>query len=383
MGDIRCTRVGASEADLILGCDPLVAANKETVLRMRAGKTRVALNSSATPTADFVQNTATWQNPTGQCVQAIKDMVGADAVGLFNADAAATKLMGDSIYTNPMMMGYAWQKGWIPLSLDSLLRAIELNAVAVDNNKAAFAWGRRSAENWTAVEKMLTPAQVIEFKKPETLANVIERRVALLTAYQDAAYAQTYRDFLAKIQAAEKPVGKTTLADAVARNLYKLMAYKDEYEVARLHTDTTFNDQLAAQFEPGFKLNYHLAPPLLSKKNAKGELQKTMYGPWMRKAFGVLAGLKGLRGGAFDVFGYTAERRMERALVGEYRASITQTLAGLNSENHALVVELARIPDQIKGFGHVKERNVAAARQKWAALEAQLSAPAALVGQVA
>ncbi len=380
VGDIRCTRVSASDAELIIGCDPLVAASKETVMRMRAGKTKVALNASASPSASFVANSTTWTNPAGQCAQSIVDIVGADAVGQFNADAAALKLMGDSLYTNPMMLGFAWQKGWIPLSLASLMRAIELNDVAIDNNKLAFTWGRRAAIDWTSVQKHLSPAQVMEFKKRESLDDVISRRVAFLTDYQDSAYAQSYAAFVAKVQAAEAAAvpGKTQLTEAVARYLFKLMAYKDEYEVARLHTDTHFHDKLAANYEPGFKLQYHLAPPLLSKTNAKGELIKSTYGHWMLGAFKLLARFKGLRGGALDVFGYTEERRMERALIGEYRSSIDQALSQLKPENHAVAAELARIPEQIKGFGHVKERNVKLARAKWAQLQTELqSNPAA------
>ncbi len=375
VGDIRCTRVSAADAELILGCDPLVAASKETVLRMLAGKTKVALNSSASPSASFVEKSTTWANPASQCVQSIVDLVGADAVGLFNADAASAKLMGDTLYTNPMMLGYAWQKGWIPLSLASLMRAIELNDVAIDNNKAAFTWGRRAAVDWAGVEKLLTPAQVVSFKKRESLDDIIAHRAEFLTAYQDSAYAQRYRDMVTKVQAAENLAapGKSQLTEAVARYFFKLMAYKDEYEVARLHTDSAFHDKLAAAYEPGFKLQYHLAPPLWSKTNDKGELLKSTYGGWMLGAFKLLTRFKGLRGGALDVFGYTHERRTERALIGEYQASIDQALTQLNAGNHAVAVELARIPEQIKGFGHVKERNLALARVKWAQLRQDMT----------
>ncbi len=379
VGDIRCTRVSTGDADLILGCDPIVAANKESIMRMRAGRTKVALNASAAPNAQFVTTSTTWANPGAQCVQAVQDVVGHEAVGLFNADAASGKLMGDTIYTNPMMVGYAWQKGWLPLQLESIFRAFELNDVAVDNNKAAFTWGRRAAQDWGSVERLLTPAQVIEFKKPETLDSTIERSVAFLTDYQNAAYAQRYAGFVAQTRAAEAKAlgeGSSRMTDAVARNLFKLMAYKDEYEVARLHTDTKFHDKLAAQFEGGYTLNYHLAPPLLAKKNHKGELVKKQYGGWMLRAFGVLAKCKGLRGTAFDVFGRTAERKMERALIGQYEASMQNALAKLNPATQAAALELARLPDGIKGYGHVKERNVHAVQAKWAALEAQLAGAA-------
>ena len=366
--DICTTRVGTASADLIIGCDPIVAANKETMLRMLAGRTHVALNAHSAPTASFVHNGA-WQNPGGACQAEIAKAVGAENVGTFNADLAATKLMGDSIHTNPMLLGYAWQKGWLPLSLDSLIRAMELNAVAIENNKTAFAWGRRAAHDLPSVEKLFGPSQVIAMPTARDSVNaLVAKRVEYLTAYQNADYAKTYEAFVHKVERAESPLGKTLLTQNVARYLFKLMAYKDEYEVARLHTDTAFLNKVNAMFEGDFKLNYNLAPPLLSRKNEKGELQKRQFGPWLLTGFKVLARLKGLRGGAFDVFGKTGERKMERALIGEYTESIDTLLKTLNAGNHATAVEVARIPEIIKGYGHVKERNVKTARLQWAGL---------------
>ena len=376
--DIRTTRVGMAAADLIIGCDPIVSISKETLLRMHGTRTHVALNSNSTPTAAFVKN-ANWQNPAEQCVQEIKGIVGEAHVGVFDADAASTSLLGDSIYTNPMMLGYAWQKGWIPLDKSSLHRAMELNAVAVPQNKAAFEWGCRAAHDLAAVQKLITPANVIEFKKRESLEGVISKRVEFLTGYQDASYAASYQAFVQKVKVAEEKLGvkHLPLTDAVARYLFKVMAYKDEYEVARLHTDAAFHAKINAMFEGDFTLNYHLAPPLISKKNDKGELQKKKFGPSMLTAFKLLAKLKGLRGGAFDVFGKTDERKMERALVVDYKTSIDEVLASLTLSNHATAVEIARIPDQVKGYGHVKERNLKAARVKWAALMSQFHNPQA------
>jgi indolepyruvate ferredoxin oxidoreductase len=203
------------------------------------------------------------------------------------------------------------------------------------------------------------------------LDDIVVRRVELLTAYQNAAYAADYKAFIDRVAAK----GNTTLTEAVAKYLYKVMAYKDEYEVARLHTDTAFLDKIKSQFEGDFTLNYHLAPPLISKKNDKGQLVKQKFGPAMLTGFRLLAKLKGLRGTALDIFGKTAERKMERALIGEYKASIEEVLQRLNVDNAQVAIEIARIPEQIKGFGHVKERNVEAARVKWAALMAQLRDP--------
>ena len=373
---IRTTRVSMAAADLIIGCDPIVAANKETAMRMREGRTHVALNSHAAPTAAFVTN-ANWVNPSDACVSDVVKAVGLAGVGAFNADLAATELMGDSIYTNPMMLGFAWQKGWIPLEKASLMRAIELNAVAVENNKTAFEWGCRAAHEGAAFAQRLNPGQVMTFSKRSSLDDVIAKRVAFLTEYQNAAYAQTYLDFVQKVRDVDALAGEKPLAltEAVARYLFKLMAYKDEYEVARLHADNAFHAKINAMFEGDFKVHYHLAPPLLAKKNDKGELQKQVYGPAMRTAFKLLARLKGLRGSAFDVFGYAAERKEERALIADYRASLEEILgvlgaaaaAGRDPQRYAQALEMARIPEQIRGFGHVKVRHLAAARQNWAA----------------
>jgi indolepyruvate ferredoxin oxidoreductase len=375
---IRTTRVSMAAADLIMGCDPIVTMAKETVLRMAQGRTRVALNSHSTPTAGFVKD-GNWQNPAQACAEEIVKCVGADAVGSFNADAAAVKLMGDSLYTNPMMLGYAWQKGWVPLSRSALLRAIELNAVAVEQNKTAFEWGRQAAHNWRAVEDLLDPGQVIEFKRPPSLDALVARRVEFLTAYQNAAYAQDYVSFVNEVRQAEMAGGTSLpLSEAVAKNLFKLMAYKDEYEVARLHTDAAFHGRIGDLFEGDYRLHYHLAPPLLAKKNDKGELQKSKFGPATLTLFKLLAPLKVLRGSAFDVFGYSDERRQERALIAEYRACVRELLSALGRFDDGpqvkLALEIARVPEQIKGFGHVKARHLAAARQNWAALLARFRA---------
>jgi indolepyruvate ferredoxin oxidoreductase len=382
---IRTTRVSMAAADLIIGCDPIVAANKETALRMREGRTHVALNSHAAPTAAFVTN-ANWVNPSDTCVSAVVKAVGLAAVGAFNADLAATQLMGDSIFTNPMMLGFAWQKGWIPLQYASLMRAIELNAVAVANNKTAFEWGRRAAHEGAAFASRLNPGQVVTFTKRTPLDELIAKRVVFLTDYQNAAYAQTYQDFVQKVRAVDTTAGNKNLAltEAVARYLFKLMAYKDEYEVARLQADGAFHAKIAAMFEGDFKVHYHLAPPLLAQKNDKGELQKQVFGPAMLTAFKLLARLKGLRGTAFDIFGYGLERQEERALITEYRASLDEILSVLgrgtstvsDPQRYQQALEMARIPEQIRGFGHVKARHLKAARQNWVLLLAQFRSQA-------
>ena len=374
---IRTTRVGTAAADLVLAADPLVAVNAETLARMREGRTHVALNTHSTPTAAFVRN-ANWQNPQDDCANVVARAVGIPGVGSFDADAVANALMGDTLYANPMLLGYAWQKGWVPLDYASLMRAIELNNVAIENNKTAFEWGRRAAHDLAAVQKLASPGQVIEFKKRETVESLVKSRVDFLTGYQNAAYAEQYRAFVEQVQKAEATAtGKTALTETVARYLFKLMAYKDEYEVARLHTDTTFLDRVNGMFEGDFILHYHLAPPIIAKKNSKGQLQKQKFGPGMLTGFKMLAKLKGLRGTALDIFGRTEERKTERALIGEYRASIEEVIASLTATNHATALEIASLPEQIRGYGHVKERNLAAARVRWAELLAKWRDPLA------
>jgi indolepyruvate ferredoxin oxidoreductase len=369
---IYTTKVDTAKADLVIACDGIVAAGKSTLGLMREGRTYVALNSHATPTAAFVGN-PDWQFPQGGCEAALQAAVGDHKLGLLDADQVAVQLLGDSIYANPLLLGYAWQKGQVPVSRAALLRAIELNGVQVDNNKAAFEWGRRCAHDMAQVSALFKTAQVIEFVKKPSLDEMITRRVEFLTGYQDADYAAQYRAYVVKVRAAESTLGtgSTKLSEAVARYLFKLMAYKDEYEVARLHTDPAFVAKIESMFEGDYKLVHHLAPPLTARRNEKGELIKRPFGPWMRKGFEVLAKLKGLRGTPLDVFGYSAERRTERKLIDEYKTSIDELLRGLNSERLALAAEIARVPEEIRGYGHVKARHLAAARRKWEGLMQQ------------
>ena len=378
--DLHTTKVDTAKADLVIGCDSIVAANKATLAVMHEGRTFVALNTHGTPTAAFVKN-PDWQFPERSCEATVERAVGREGMGLFDAEEVASQLLGDSLYTNPLMLGYAWQMGRIPLTRESLMRAIELNGVQVDNNKAAFEWGRRCAHNLAEVQALFQAQQVIEIVRQPSLAEVVARRVEFLTAYQDAAYAQQYRAFVERVQAAEAPLGGTRLSLAVARNLFKLMAYKDEYEVARLHTDSAFTKKVESMFEGDYKLVHHLAPPLLARKNEKGELIKQPFGPWIRSAFALLARLKGLRGSALDPFGYTEERRTERELIGQYRQAIDEVLGRLGTgpiqpERLDLAVQIARLPEDIRGFGHVKAARLATVRARWRELMDQWRAGA-------
>ncbi|WP_428138855.1 indolepyruvate ferredoxin oxidoreductase family protein [Delftia acidovorans] len=378
---IYTTKVDMAKADLVIGCDPIVTATPTTMSVMQPGRTFVALNSHGSPTAAFVTN-PDWQAPDDRCASALAQAVGPELLGSFDAEQVAVQLLGDSIYTNPLILGYAWQKGRVPLSHAALMRAIELNGVQADNNKAAFEWGRRCAHDLAAVRALFQTAQVIQFVKKPSLTEMVAKRVDFLTGYQNAAYAAEYQAFVDKVHAAERGVAGsgTRLSEAVARYLFKLMAYKDEYEVARLHTDAAFSQRIAGMFEGDYRVVHHLAPPSSAGKDEHGHLVKKSYGPWMRKAMEVLAKMKGLRGTALDPFGRTQERRTERALIQEYRQCIEGLLAELTPERLALAVEIASIPEDIRGYGHVKERNLAAARIKWKALMARWSAPSRSAG---
>jgi indolepyruvate ferredoxin oxidoreductase len=373
--DLHSTRVGTGSADLVIGCDQIVTASRDALSRMGEGRTWAAVNASGATTAAFIKD-PDWQFPAEGSRGAIAQACGAGNVDFVDAGQMATALLGDSIATNMFMLGYAFQKGHVPLTEASIMKAIELNGVSIPFNKAAFNWGRTAAHDLAQVTKLTTPARVIEFKRNQGVDEIIARRVELLTAYQDGAYAARYKAFVDRVRAGEAKLGKgTRLTEAVARYFYKLLAYKDEYEVARLYTDPAFMEKIGAMFEGDIKLRFHLAPPLLAKHDKDGHLVKKEYGAWMMKAFGVLARFKGLRGTPFDVFGYTAERKTERALIEQYRETVEALLPKLSADNLAQAVAIASIPEDIRGFGHVKERNLKAAKEKEAALVAAFHSP--------
>jgi indolepyruvate ferredoxin oxidoreductase len=365
-------RIAAGEARVVLGCDMVVAASDEAIAKMQSGVTRAIINHDIAPTGGFTRD-PDLRLPEHDMADAIRDACGADAVDFVDATELATALMGDSIATNLFMVGYAWQKGLVPLAEESILAAIELNATAVASNKAAFEWGRRAALDLASVERVAEPSDASpeSHRLSRTLEEVVARRRAFLAAYQDEGYARRYADFIAQVQATEqaKLPGSTLLTEAVARNLFKLMAYKDEYEVARLYTASDFLERVKAQFEGDYELKLHLAPPLWAKKDpATGELRKGTYGPWMLSAMRMLARFKALRGTFLDPFGYSEERRIERRLPEDYRKRVEELLAGLDAARIELAVEIASIPEKIRGFGHVKMRNLEEARK----LEAHL-----------
>jgi indolepyruvate ferredoxin oxidoreductase len=371
---LYATRIAAGEADFVLACDILTGIGDEAIAKMQKGKTKALVNTALVMPASFTR-TPDLKFPLGSMEQEIKDAVGPGDAEFLDATKLATALMGDSIATNLFMVGFAYQRGRLPLSEAAILKAIELNGTAIESNTRSFQWGRLAAVDPAKVASMAVTRDLPDSQKLSTsLEEVVARRAKFLTDYQDAAYAKRYTDLVDRVKGAEASVkpGNTALTEAVARYYFKLLAIKDEYEVARLYTQTDFIERVAAQFEGNYTLKFHLAPPVVAKPDpATGEPRKREYGPWMLRAFRMLAKLKGLRGTALDVFGKTAERRRERALIGEYEALITELLAKLAPHNHGLAVELARIPELIRGYGHVKERHLAVAKQQEANLLAR------------
>ncbi len=370
--DLHAARIAAGDADLVLACDILVGVGTEAVAKMQPGRTRAVVNTALAMPADFTRN-ADLQFPLGSMEKEIRDAVGPGAADFIDATKLALGLMGDSIATNLFMVGYAYQKGLLPVSASAILRAIELNGAAVESNTQSFRWGRLAAIDRDKVAAAASPRQDAPSTQrlSESLDEMMARRVEFLAGYQDAAYARCYRDLVALVRQTEsaRMPGATALTEAVVRYAFKLMAVKDEYEVARLYTDGEFRKRLEAQFEGDYTLRFNLAPPLWVKPDpVTGQIAKREYGPWMMKAFGVLAGMKRFRGTALDVFGRTAERRMERQLIKDYTTLMGEILEHLAPHNHAFAVELARIPEQIRGFGHVKQRHLQAAKAREASL---------------
>lgn len=377
--DIHAVRIAAGEADLVLGCDMVVVNDYWSLSKIRAGRTQVVLNTYEAMPGSFTVN-PDLRFPHAGIVAAVRTALGGAEPLQIDATEIATRLLGDSIATNLFMLGYAWQKGLVPLGLAALMRAVELNGAAVEMNRKAFAWGRLAAARLDAVLQAAglggtpageaVPLPLDDTRLSRSLDEMIARRVDFLTDYQNAAYAQRYRTLVDRVRAieAERVPGSTVLTEAVARYAFKLMAYKDEYEVARLHTSPAFRRQLEQTFEGDFRLHFHLAPPLLARKDSEGHLVKAEYGGWVYHAFRLLARLRFLRGTPLDVFGYTAERRMERQLIEDYFRTVDHLLERLAPENVALAAEIASIPEEIRGYGHVKEAHLAKAKKKEAEL---------------
>jgi indolepyruvate ferredoxin oxidoreductase len=378
--DIHAVRIAAGEAHAVIGCDMIVAASDEAIAKMQAGHTRAVVNLDVAPTGAFTRE-PDLEVPRSGMQDAISEACGPGSADFVEAGDLATRLLGDSIATNLFMVGYAWQKGLVPLGRESIVRAIELNGASVEANKAAFDWGRRAAVDIDAVRKAASADGEAPASRrlSATLDEAIARRRAELVQYQDDAYAARYEKAVARVREVESRSvpGSTALAWAVARHLFKLMAYKDEYEVARLYADGGFAARVASQFEGDYRLRVHLAPPLWSGTDpATGEPRKRSYGPWMLKAMALLAKFKGLRGTALDPFGHSAERREERRLIAEYEETLAEIFERLSPHTLAAAVDLASLPEHIRGFGPVKARHLAQVSERRQALLGQLRDPA-------
>ncbi len=433
--DIHAVRIAAGEADLVVGCDMVVVNDYWALSKVRAERSQVVLNTYEAMPGTFTTR-PDMQFPAADIIAGIRVALGGREPLLLDATQLATALLGDAIASNLFILGYAWQQGLVPISFEALMRAVELNGAAVAMNQQAFAWGRLAAVDPQAVQQAAglvrnghtdaerTPGPLHDLPPGEwegnewgataapretgderelrglpghgggsdvaflpldderlsrSLDELVERRVRFLTEYQDAAYAARYRALVDRVRTAEwDKAGSTALTETVARYYFKLMAYKDEYEVARLYTSGEFQRRLQQQFEGDFQVRFHLAPPLFAKKDEQGRLIKQEYGPWMLKAFGLLARLKFLRGGTFDIFGRTEERRGERQLIADYEQTVALLLDGLSDDRVALAVEIASIPEHIRGYGHVKEAHLHKAKAREAVLLAQWRNPKAL-----
>jgi len=350
------------------------------VLTLDPMRSRAVINSYVQPTAAFQLNPDLRIDIAAE-LRPIHASVAEERVHSIDATTVALRLLGNTIGANFFLVGYALQKGGLPLTLESIERAIELNGQAVEFNKRALALGRLAAHDPAAIERALAKLAPVPVIPPaQTLDAIVERRAAFLTGYQDGAYAARYRSLVGKVRDAERLRcnGLGGLAEAVARYYFKLLAYKDEYEVARLYTSDEFRRQVEATFEGDYTLRFNLAPPLLSRVDpATGRPQKREYGAWMMGAFRLLAKLKGLRGTAFDVFGYGEDRKLERRLITEYEARIAGILERLDPVTHATAVELASLPEHIRGFGPVKTEHLKKIQPREQELLAQLRGDAA------
>jgi len=383
--DLHAVRIAAGEANLLLGFDLVVASSDECLGKLSGELSHAVVNSHEAPTAEFTRDRDA-KFPAAAMADAIRETTGTDKCHFVDSTRLATRLLGDSLASNLFMLGYAYQKGLVPLSAAAIESAIEKNGVAIEMNKGAFLWGRRAAHDQRKVE-ILVADDTGDFEPTRTLEERAAWRAKYLTGFQNQAYADRYTRLVEKVRAYESGLeladNSLPLTRAVTDNYFKLLAYKDEYEVARLYSNGDFIKQLESQFEGDYKLEFHLAPPMLSKKDpATGLPRKRRFGPWTLKAFGQLARFKGLRGTALDPFGYTEERKMERQLINDYEQLVDELMARKTADNHDIAVELAKLPEQIRGFGHVKDKAIVTAKAQKKRLKAVLQAEQIPVRQV-
>jgi indolepyruvate ferredoxin oxidoreductase len=367
---IASEKLSPASATLLLGADLVSSASKEVLLTLKPGS-RAILNGEETMTGVFVRQ-PDFRIESARLRKIVAGIAGAEHVEAVEATAIARRLLGDAIGANMILVGFAWQRGSLPLGEAAILKALELNGTAVAMNKAAFRIGRMLAarpDALGALEPGAASTDRGQLRLSVDLDEQIERRIAFLTSYQNSDYAAQYSAFVERVRAREQAaIGREgALSEAVGRGLFKLMAYKDEYEVARLYGGAAFQEQLDRTFEKIERIEFHLAPPLLARRDkVTGEPRKIRFGPWMRGAYRMLARLRGLRGTPFDIFGYTHERRTERALIAEYRAMVERDIETLTPATFARAVKRAAAAERIRGYGHVKQRNLTQVRKEWA-----------------
>jgi indolepyruvate ferredoxin oxidoreductase len=379
---IKAIRIAAGGADAVLGCDLVVAASRKTLATTRKGVTRMLVNTHEVMTGEFTRH-PDLKFPSPELRAGITDAVGSDCVEFVDATRYALNLFGDTIAGNMFMLGYAYQRGLIPISSEAIDAAIELNGAGVQLNKEAFLWGRRAALSPSSAERVLVAAKPMResLQISTSLDELIERKVTFLSEYQNAAYGKRYRTLVNRVREWERIVmpRQDAVTRAVANGYFKLLAYKDEYEVARLHSSPEFVESLKQQFEGDFRIAFNLAPPgLTGRDELTGEPRKKEYGAWILPVFRTLAKLKVLRGTPLDVFGYTAERRMERGLIIRYEQTVDEIIRHGTACNYQAVVRAASMVEKIRGYGHVKERNFKSVDAEWTDSVARLSKPSVI-----
>ncbi|CAD6550331.1 hypothetical protein LMG27952_04996 [Paraburkholderia hiiakae] len=379
---IKAIRIAAGGADAVLGCDMVVAASRKTLAATRKGTTRMLVNTHEVMTGEFTRH-PDFKFPALELRKGIIDAVGSEGVEFVNATKYALNIFGDTIAGNMFMLGYAWQRGLIPIGSEAINAAIELNGSGVKMNKEAFLWGRRAALSPSSAERALVAAKPVSesLRISSSLDEFIERKVEFLTGYQNAAYGERFRKLVSKVRDWERAVmpRQEAVTRAVASGYFKVLAYKDEYEVARLHSSPEFVESIRQQFEGDFRIAFNLAPPLFARKDElSGEPRKKEFGAWIVPAFRMLAKLKALRGSALDVFGYTAERRMERGLITRYEQTVDEILRHGTARNYQAVLGAASLVEKVRGYGHVKARNLRSVDAEWTNAVAQLSKPSVI-----
>lgn len=366
---LHAVRIAAGDANLVLGCDLVVTAAEEALAKMRDGFSHAIVNNYESPTSAFLKNPDV-RFPSKAMKDAIVESVGVGRYSEVNATRLATSLLGDAIASNMFMLGYAWQKGLVPVTLEAIMEAVRLNGAAVKFNQDAFSWGRHAAHDPARIEALVSPSAVVAFVPRETPDAVLHHRATALTAYQNAALAERYKALVARVRQTEEALNpaSSALTLAVAKNYYHVLAYKDEYEVARLYTDGSFQRELAQQFDGDYQLRFHIGAGWITG----GQPRKVAFGPWLLTGMKWLAKLRFLRGTLLDPFARQADRKLERRLIGEFERQVEDLLSGLTLDALPRAVELVKTWEGVRGFGHIKERNYQQAKSKQAQLLSEL-----------